>query len=121
MARKPHPSQRRDGVGVTMTLYHLNARPKHAPTNENSRRPDTEHEAQGSESASYLLDELLACDTQAEAVPAIRLFLERLGKIPDAECRRGFAAGASTSLADVLMLGLAAVRARSKAERGGNQ
>ena len=104
-----------------MTVYSLMAKQKRAPAGDDSRRPDTEHEAQGSESASYLLDELLACHTQAEAVPAIRLFLERLGKIPDAECRRGFAAGASTSLADVLMLGLAAVRARSKAERGGNQ
>lgn len=104
-----------------MTIYRLNVRPKHAPINDDNRRPDTEHEAQGSEAAAYLLDELLACPTQAEAVPAIRLFLERLGKIPDAECRRGFAAGASTSLADVLMLGLAAVRARSKAERGGDQ
>ncbi|MFZ4539636.1 hypothetical protein [Propionivibrio sp.] len=81
----------------------------------------TASEIIGGEEAIALLDNLLACQSQAEAGPVIADFLEQLGAIRGTKNRKGCAAGAAVPLAEIMMLGVAAVRARSKAERGDAQ
>lgn len=71
-------------------------------------------EAPGGESAMAMLNILLACKSQAEAAPEIIEFLQNLGEIRGANKRRGFARGAAASLVDVLLLGVQAVKERSR-------
>lgn len=69
-------------------------------------------EALGHECAIELLERLLPCKTQAQAVPIITDFLEALCHEPKKH-RSAACAGISTALVDVLMVGLDAIRARS--------
>lgn len=69
----------------------------------------------GNKMAADLLDQLLYTKTQADAVQPIALFIEQMGCVPGKR-RRAYAAGASTALVEVLLLGIAAVRERSDHE-----
>lgn len=69
-------------------------------------------EALGNECGMELLGRLLACTSQSEACPEIHSFLTALCSEPK-KLRSEICAGVSTALVDVLMLGMAVVRARS--------
>ncbi len=69
-------------------------------------------EADGHQAAIDMLNELLTCQTQAEAVPAIASFLERIAEVRGKQSRKSVAGGASVALVDVLMLGMTAAKAR---------
>lgn len=64
------------------------------------------HESAGSSAAAVLLDNLLACSTQAEAGREITIFLETIGNVRGTQERLAAAAGASVVLSDVLLTGL---------------
>ena len=72
-------------------------------------------EADGHDAVSDMLNELLTCNTQAKAAPAIASCLERIAEYRGKQSRKSVAGGASVALVDVLMLGMAAVKARSHA------
>ena len=74
------------------------------------------HEAIGAEAAISLLETLLNTPTQSGAVPEIKSFLESLASIRGMKARQCAAGGAAAILADVLLLGMAAVRERSDHE-----
>ena len=67
-----------------------------------------EAEQLGQECGAVLLDRLMACSSQAEAIPIISDFLVALGDERTTRFRRGAASGAATVLANILLAGLAA-------------